>query len=184
MTAGHEPGSDISSHSWVVLPADDELIEPDLKRAISAFDAGPLPAARAAVDWLQHDAVAQFSTSRTHLLLVDGSLAGFYSLASAHAVLTQRHRKMAGVTRPAGEVPATLVTWIAKALGGPVDGDVLLLHAVATARRSRETIATALLVVDAYDDATARMWRERYGFRPAQRHGRGQRLWLPLDAAT
>lgn len=184
MTTRRDSGSDISSHSWVVLPADDGLIGPGLKRALSRFDAGPLPAARAAVEWLQQDAVAQFSTSRTHLLMVDGSLAGFYSLASAHAVLTQRQRKKAGVTRPAGEVPATMVTWIAKALDGPVDGDVLLLHAVATARRSRDAVASALLVVDAYDDETARMWRTRYGFRPARSHGRGQRLWLPLDAAT
>ncbi|MEJ7655425.1 MAG: hypothetical protein WKF33_00105 [Thermoleophilaceae bacterium] len=47
--------------------------------------------------------------------------------------------------------------------------------------RSRAYQATAVLVVDAFDDETENMWRERYGFRSAADKARPNRLWLPLD---
>jgi hypothetical protein len=49
------------------------------------------------------------------------------------------------------------------------------------ARRSRAYQATAVLVVDAFDDETENMWRECYGFRSAADKARPNRLWLPLD---
>jgi hypothetical protein len=70
----------------------------------------------------------------------------------------------------------------AKGRRAGIDGKVLLLHAAATARRAAALQATTLLVVDPFDDDTAAMWRERYGFRASVDARRPRRLWLPLDA--
>jgi hypothetical protein len=78
-------------------------------------------------------------------------------------------------------VPAALITWIAKDRRAEIEGKLLLLHAVATARRAAELQATAVLVVDPFDERTAAMWRERYGFRPSAEVRKPKRLWLPLE---
>lgn len=74
-----------------------------------------------------------------------------------------------------------LITWIAKDRQTAVDGKLVLLHAAATARRVAELQATSVLVVDPFDEKTAAMWRERYGFRPSAEARKPKRLWLPLQ---
>jgi hypothetical protein len=80
-------------------------------------------------------------------------------------------------------VPAALITWIAKDRRATIDGKLMLLHAAATARRAAELQATSVLVVDPFDNETATMWRERYGFRPSAEVRKPKRLWLPLQPA-
>jgi hypothetical protein len=106
-------------------------------------------------------------------------VAGFYSLASAHVELNQRDRRRANV-EPV-RVPATLVSWIAKERRAVIDGNLLLLHAAATARQAAALQATAVLVVDPFDQETAAMWRERYGFRPSAEAKKPTRLWIALQ---
>jgi len=108
-------------------------------------------------------------------------VAGFYSLASAQVELSQRDRQRAGVAPI--RVPAALITWIAKDRRATLDGKLLLLHAAATARRAAELQATSVLVVDPFDEETATMWRERYGFRSSAEARKPKRLWLPLQLA-
>lgn len=106
-------------------------------------------------------------------------MAGFYSLASAQVELSQRDRRRVGVAPV--RVPAALITWIAKDKRAEIDGKPLLLHAAATARRAAELQATSVLVVDPFDEETAAMWRERYGFRASVETRTPKRLWLPLQ---
>jgi hypothetical protein len=80
-------------------------------------------------------------------------------------------------------VPAALITWIAKDRRAALDGKLLPLHAAATARRAAELQATSVLVVDPFDEETATMWRERYGFRSSAEARKHKRLWLPLQLA-
>jgi hypothetical protein len=108
-------------------------------------------------------------------------VAGFYSLASAQVELGQHDRRRAGVIPV--RVPAALITRIAKDRRAAVDGKLLLLHAAATARRAAGLQATSVLVVDPFDDETAAMWRERYGFRSSAEARKPKRLWLPLQLA-
>jgi hypothetical protein len=166
--------------SWITLPSQDGELSSELRRAIDDFDAGERAAARAASSWLRTQAVAAHRTSRTRLLIAGGRVAGFYSLASAQVELSQRERRRAGVVPV--RVPAALITWLAKDRRAVVDGKPLLLHAAATARRAAELQATSVLVVDPFDEATAVMWRERYGFRPSAEPGKPKRLWLALQA--
>ena len=75
------------------------------------------------------------------------------------------------------------MTWIAKDKRAEIEGKLLLLHAAAIARRAAELQATSVLVVDPFDDETAAMWRERYGFRTSAEARKPKRLRLPLQAA-
>jgi hypothetical protein len=167
-------------HSWITLPSRDEALSSELLRALDDFDAGERAAAQAATIWLRTQAVATHQTSRTRLLIADGRVAGFYSLASAQVELSQRDRRLAGVVPV--RVPASLISWIAKDRRAAIDGKLLLLHAAAMARRAAELQATSVLVVDPFDEETAVMWRERYGFRSSAEAREPRRLWLPLQA--
>lgn len=168
-----------SQPSWVTLPPRGEELPSELLLAFDDFDAGERAAAQAAGAWLRTRAVAAHQTSRTRLLIAAGRVEGFYSLASAQVELSEHDRRRVGVDPV--RVPATLVTWIAKDRRAEIDGKLLLLHAAATARRAAELQATSVLVVDPFDDETAAMWRERYGFRPSAEARKPKRLWLPLQ---
>jgi hypothetical protein len=166
--------------SWITLPRADAEVPAELRVGLDAFDAGERPAGVAATAWLKTQAVGSHQTSRTRLLVAAGRVDGFYSLASAQVELSQRDRRRISVDPV--RVPAALVTWIAKDIEATIDGRELLLHALATARRVGALQATAVLVVDAFDDGTAAMWRDRFDFRPsAEERGGRRRLWLPLE---
>jgi hypothetical protein len=171
-----------SELTWVTLPPAEAEVPDKLRGALEAFDAGEHPAAVAATAWLRTQALVSHATSRTRVLVAEHRVAGFYSLASAHVELSQRDRRRAGV-EPV-RVPAALVTWIAKDRWAEIDGKLLLLHAVATARRAAELQATSVLVLDPFDEQTAAMWRERFGFRPSAEVRAPKRLWLPLQPVS
>ncbi len=168
-----------SEPTWVTLPPRESEVPNELRGALDAFDAGERLAALAATTWLRTEALASYQTSRTRLLIARSRVAGFYSLASAQVELSQRDRRRVDV-RPV-RVPAALITWIAKDKRAEIDGKLLLLHAAATARRAAELQATSVLVVDPFDEETAAMWRERYGFRASVETRTPKRLWLPLQ---
>ncbi len=168
-----------SRPSWITLPSRDDELPTDLRLALDDFDAGKRAAAKAAGAWLQTQAVAAHQTSRTRLLIAGRRVAGFYSLASAQVELSQRDRRRVSVAPV--RAPAALITWIAKDKRAGIDGKLLLLHAAATARRAAELQATSVLVVDPFDEETAAMWRERYGFRASVETRKPKRLWLPLE---
>ena len=172
--AGAEP-------SWVRLH--DLAGEPheELLPAIEDFDAGPRAAAVEATGWLKDGALRGESTARTRLMVARGRVLGFYALASTEVELRSKdRRRLRGADPDVVRVPGTLVAWLAKARDNDVDGETLLMHAAATARRAREFQATTVLVVDAYDEDTETMWRKRFGFRSSS-DPRPRRLWLPLD---
>jgi hypothetical protein len=168
--------------SWFTLPPNDVEIPEDLAHALQAFDAGDRGAAVAASEWLRTRARVEHRTSRTRLLIAEGRIAGFYSLASAHVQLSQRDRKRLTLHSTVVSVPAALVTWFAKDRRARVEGKTLLLHAAATARRAATMQAAAVLVVDAFDEETAEMWKDRFGFRRSSGSDADRRLWIPLAA--
>ncbi len=165
--------------TWLTLPSGPAQVPDELGALLNDFDAGDRPAAVAAGDWLRAEAFGSHATSRTRLLIAEQRLAGFYSLASAQVELSQRDRGRLGLDPV--RVPAALVTWIAKDKRAGIDGKELLLHATAMARRAAELQATSVLVVDPYDEETAAMWRDRFGFRPSSEARTPKRLWLPLQ---
>jgi len=167
--------------SWVRLH--DSAGEPydELLPAIEEFDAGPRAAAVEATGWLKDGALRGESTARTRLMVARGRVLGFHALASTEVELRSKHRRgLRGADPDVVRVPGTLVAWLAKAHDSDIGGELLLMHAVATARQASEFQATTVLVVDAYDEETEIMWRERFRFRSSA-DPRPRRLWLPLD---
>lgn len=164
---------------WLTLPSSGSEIHEHLRQLLGAFDAGNRPAGAAATRWLRDRALIEHQTSRTRVLIAEQRVAGYYSLASAHVRLTQRHRRRLILHTPGADVPAALVTWIAKDHRTGVDGRLLLMHATATARQVSTMQAAAVLVLDPFDEPTGEMWEQRYGFRRADE--RSGRLWLPLN---
>jgi hypothetical protein len=118
------------------------------------------------------------------VLVADGRVAGFYALASSQVALRQRDRRRLAFDLAVVQIPAALVTWIARDKRAAVEGRTLLLHAVATARRASALQATAVLAVDPFDEETDEMWRKAFGFRPSSEPGTLKRLWLPLRAVV
>jgi hypothetical protein len=170
--------------TWLTLPPLGEEISDELKSAMESFDAGERPAARAATSWLRDQALSAYETSRTRVLVADGQVAGFYALASSQVALRQRDRRRLAFDLAVVQIPAALVTWIARDKRAAVEGRTLLLHAVATARRASALQATAVLAVDPFDEETDEMWRKAFGFRPSSEPGTLKRLWLPLRAVV
>ncbi len=170
-----------STPTWITLPRSAADVPTELRNAVDDFNAGERPAARAATDWLKSQALDRYETARTRLLVAERRVAGFYSLASAQVELRGQHRRELGLAPDLVTVPAALVAWIARDASSATEGVELLLHAAATARRAAALQASALLVVDPFDDETAQMWRERFGFRASSQKGDPKRLWLPLN---
>jgi len=76
-----------------------------------------------------------------------------------------------------------------RAAGSPGIGDELLSHAVDTAHRALAYIGATVLVVDPFDERTADMWQERFGFQDSEqpvpgnpRLRRQRRQWLSLQS--
>jgi hypothetical protein len=173
---------DLAAEQYVfrTLPPYPIEISATFEGALRAFDAGERPAARDATHWLQHCALVQYLTSRTRLYLGQGRIAGYYSLASAHVVLSPDNREVLGLP-DRRYVPATLMTWIAKDPRAGISGQALLDDAYTRAVAAAELQASTVLALDAYDDDTAAMWIERHGFQHLDESKGGRRLWIALD---
>lgn len=125
----------------------------------------------------------------TRLLLRDERVEGFYAICSAQVRLSQRDRKeLTSVHHHTLHPiqPAALVAWIAKRHDAEISGRKLVAHAVFVASQVAELQGTIALVLDPHDGEVSRVWRERYGFRPAvaEEGKRTRRLWLPLHGLT
>ena len=109
---------------------------------------------------------------------------GFYALASGSAELTVSQRRELGGSGRRTQ-PATLLSQIARDIRAPAGtGGVLILHAVAVARRGARQIAATVFTLDPYDSDTAEMWKKRYGFRESAAPGPGAdelRPWIPIE---
>jgi hypothetical protein len=168
--------------TWVTLPGIDLEPSDRLRDALDRFDAGPTPAGAAATAWLRDHALSQHQMSRTRLCIADGRICGYYSLCnSTFEISSRKRRQLLQVETTIRTLPASLVTWLAKDRQVGVDGKLLIRHAVATAREAAAVTASVALVVDPFDDATADMWKERFGFRESS--GESDRLWIPLAAS-
>jgi hypothetical protein len=173
----------VDRRSWIGL-RQREVVPEELLAAIREFDAGPHPAGVAAVEWLR--TIALDSTSaRTWLLVGSGSVLAYCALASGTVPLSRRQR--ASVGSAYRTTPATLMAWAAKAGGADVDGQDIVDHAAGIALHVGNFQGNCVLALDAFDDAVAAIWKNRYGFGDAAppidpTAELTRRLWIRLDA--
>lgn len=168
---------------FVPLPGGDLPVSERFRGALDGFQTHDTPAGRAAAQWLRDCAIREHLTSRTTVVLARERVLGYYSLCSYSIELDPAARAAAGVRADRKRVPATLMTWIARDPEAEITGGDLLAHAVARARRAHRDQATAVLVLQAFDETTAEMWLAR----PYPLHavpGRGHRLWMALTGVS
>jgi hypothetical protein len=83
----------VIEHEWVHLTGEQLSADPALVRAIEGFQAPPGRAGDAAAAWLKERALRETSHIATYVLLVEGDVAGFYSLGMSEVELRSQHRK-------------------------------------------------------------------------------------------
>jgi hypothetical protein len=157
--------------------------EPRLRQQVLAFDAGDRPAAREASRWLREESLAHTDLAVTRLLVQDGELQGYYSLAASSVELATQHRKLLGLAAPIVTVPAVLVPWIARSAQATLEGIDLFVQAYGKARELSRELGAVVLVIDPFDDATEAMWRRSpYRLRSSRTTNANgcKRLWAPL----
>jgi hypothetical protein len=88
------------------------------------------------------------------------------------------HGKVTGVY-------ALCAAQFARAADTPGIGDEMLRHADTSARRALRYVGATVLVVDPFDQDTAEMWRQRFGFQDSEQavpgNRRLRRQWLSLQ---
>lgn len=175
-------------HEWVHLTGAQLSADPELVHAIEHFQAPAGPPGDAAAAWLKERALKETSHIATYVLLIDGDVAGFYSLGMSEVELRSQHRKGMSASHP--RQGAVLILWLARAAGANVDAATILRHAVGIAQIASRKVGAAVIAVDAFDAATEDYWRQRFGFRASltkRADANGQqrsRLWLPLFPET
>jgi hypothetical protein len=174
----------VIEHEWVHLTAEQLSADPALVRAIERFQAPPGRAGDAAATWLRERALKETSHVATYMLLVEGEIAGFYSLGMSEVELRSQHRKGISASHP--RQGAVLVLWLARAVNASVDAASIFRHAVGIAQIGSRRVGAAVIAVDPFDAATEDYWRQHFGFRTSltkRRDADGEqrsRLWLPL----
>jgi hypothetical protein len=174
----------VIEHEWVHLTGEQLSADPALVRAIERFQAPPGRAGNAAAAWLKGRALKETSHVATYVLLVEGDIAGFYSLGMGEVELRSQHRKGISASHP--RQGAVLILWLARAADADVDAATVLRHTVGIAQIGSRRVGAAVIAVDPFDDATEDYWRQHFGFRASltkrtDADGRQRsRLWLPL----
>jgi hypothetical protein len=185
MSAKRPPSRDILERARVYVRVDRAVLRalPELDQAIRAFKPVPGPAGESVARWLAEQAFQEPQEASVRLRLSHGQVTGVYALCAASIALDTPERAQLGGLRYRTQ-PAILLAQFARSFDAPGIGEELLRHADSTARYARAYIGASVLVVDPYDEPTARMWRERFGFRdspqPVPGNPRLRRQWISL----
>lgn len=175
---------DVTEHEWVHLTAQQLSADPTLVRAIERFQAPAGRAGDAATAWLKGRALQETSHVATYVLLIEGEVAGFYSLGMSEVELRTQHRRVVSASHP--RQGAVLILWLARAASARTVGVAIFRHAIGIAQIGARKVGAAVVAVDPYDAATEHYWRQHFGFRASLTKRRNAdneprpRLWLPL----
>lgn len=158
---------------------------PELREAIHSFQPVPGRAGESIADWLAERALSQPQEATVRVRLSHGAVAGVYALCAAQVALSRMERAQLGGVHYRTQ-PTVLLAQFARANRLPGIGAELLSHAVDTARLALAYIGATVLVVDPFDERTADMWREHFGFQDSEQPVPGnpalRRQWLSLQS--
>lgn len=170
---------------WVRWTPERADREPELSEAVEAFESINNAAGRHCADWLRYESLRNHPSTVTHLLVVNGEVHGYFALCSGHARLSQRDRERAIGDERAHEFtpvqPVAHVAWLAKRRHTHVSGLEIMARAIGVALEVIDTGQGQIaLSLNAFDARTAKMWRDRYGFRRSQPLDGRVNLWRGL----
>ncbi len=178
---------DILERARAYVRVDQEVVDslPALGEAIRAFNPVPGPAGESVATWLAERALREPQEATVRVRLSHGKVTGVYALCAAQVALGSEDRAQLGGVHYRTQ-PAILLAQFARAADTPGIGDELLSHAVDTAHLALAYVGATVLVVDPFDEDTAQMWRERFGFQDSQQLVPGDpllnRLWFSLQS--
>jgi hypothetical protein len=146
---------------------------PELGEAIRSFQPVPGPGESVA-EWLAERALSRPQEATVRVRLSHGRVAGVYALCAAQVALSCEERAQLGGVHYRTQ-PAILLAQFARAAGSPGVGDELLSHAVDTTSLALAYIGATVLVVDPFDERTADIWQERFGFQDSEQRAQNKR---------
>ena len=116
--------------------------------------------------------------------LSHGKVTGIYALCAAQVALSREERAQLGGVHYRTQ-PAVLLAQFARAADAQGVGAEMLRHADTSARRALRYVGATVLVVDPFDQDTAEMWRQGFGFQDSEQPVPGnrqlRRQWLSLQ---
>ncbi len=158
----------------------------DIARGVAAFEPLDLRAGRAAAAWLKNEALANHPATLTYVLVRDGLVEGFFAICSSAVTLKESHRReLAAVHEShafASTQGASMLVWLAKHREARSPGEEILDYAISIALDVAKRQGTLTFVIDPFDEQTAQMLMDRYGFKRSRTEVREGlcRLWAPL----
>jgi hypothetical protein len=182
-----QPSREILTHARAYLRVDQRIVAtlPELGEAIRSFEPLPGPAGESVAEWLAERALRKPQEATVRVRLSHGKVTGVYALCAAQVALSSEERAQLGGVHYRTQ-PAILLAQFARSADTPGIGDELMVHIVDTARLALAYIGATVLVVDPFDEDTAGMWRQRFGFQDSEQavpgHRRLRRQWLSLQS--
>lgn len=189
MVPDQERGSEPETawYQWKPTNAESVAYE-DVADAVRRFESLDTAAGRASTAWLLNESLINHPSTVTYVLVSAERVEGYFAAASSSVTLTQSHRRQLTPGERdyllAPTQGAALIAWLARHREAEVRGEEIFLYALSIALKVAGMQGTPVVVVDPYDDASADIWAERYGFRRSRTPGGSDvRLWLPLHPA-
>lgn len=179
------PSRDVLDEARAYVRLDQDVIAalPELDEAIQAFVPVPGPAGESVAEWLTERALREPQEATVRVRLGHGRITGVYALCAAQVALGTEERAQLGGVHYRTQ-PAILLAQFARSIDAAGIGEELFRHADGIARRALRYIGATVLVVDPFDQETAEMWRERFGFQDSEQgvpgNRRLRRQWLSL----
>ncbi len=169
---------------WVLLDREAEA-DADLLAKVQAFESLSHSAGIEAARWLREDAIDNDPLTRTRVLVGEDRVEGFIATCFGSVDLTGGGRKRLSVPRrlQRQQVPAFLVSWVARHRESEIPGSQLMLTALGLAREAKRNSGLVAFAVDPYDERVSTMWRGApWHFRKSKERsdGRPARLYLPI----
>ena len=175
---------------WIQWTPKSAKEKPWLSRAVAAFKpvdttAGKLAGERNA-KFLQDEALDKHPSTVTHLLVREHRIEGFFALCSGTAKMSEGDDRGPGQgdreVRLSPRQPVAHIAWIGRDRRSVITGTDLLAGAAALAleiiERGQGQIALSL---DAFDEATAEMWVDNFGFNRTSEFDGRIPLWRGLE---
>jgi hypothetical protein len=158
---------------------------PELGETIRSFEAAEGPAGESVAEWLAERALHEPQEATLRIRLSHGKVTGVYALCTAQVALSSEERAQLGGVHYRTQ-PAILLAQFARSADSSGIGEEMLQHAYGIARRALHYVGATVLVVDPFDQDTAGMWHQRFGFQdseqPVPGNRRLRRQWLSLQS--
>lgn len=153
----------------------------EIAEGVSTFEPVDNEAGHAGATWLKEASLLDYPSTATWLLYDGGRLHGYFAICSSSFQLRDGEQKD-GIKKllSRGESrrePCSEIIWFCRHRDSAFKGRSIFLQAAYVAQQVAAIQGNIAMVVNPYDDATAKLLQERYNFLRSTKQGA---LWYPL----